>query len=236
MASRQSGRFAEEFAELARLRAQSTRKGNTTAQLSRILRKIKALEKKVQDSSPSTEPLEELELSIHEGARTPAKSPRVQAVEISVAPSAPAPKKRSRKNDKPTKSAPKKKITKWVPPKKQRSSGSISKKNAGTVVNKGKPRLRPGTKALREIRRYQKSTDFLIRRAPFIRLCREIAADMKDDLRFQTSAVAALQEAAEAFLVGLFEDVNLCALHAHRVTIMPQDMRLSQRIRNGVYS
>ncbi|POO01297.1 histone H3/CENP-A [Trema orientale] len=63
------------------------------------------------------------------------------------------------------------------------------------------------------------------------RLVREIAQDFKTDLRFQSSAVAALQEAAEAYLVGLFEDTNLCAIHAKRVTIMPKDIQLARRIR-----
>jgi histone H3 len=68
--------------------------------------------------------------------------------------------------------------------------------------------------------------------APFQRLVREIAQDFKTDLRFQGSAVLALQEAAEAYLVvGLFEDTNLCAIHAKRVTIMPKDIQLARRIR-----
>ena len=80
-------------------------------------------------------------------------------------------------------------------------------------------------------RRYQKSTELLLRKLPFQRLVREIAADFKGDLRFQSSAVFALQEAAEAYLVGLFEDTNLCAIHAKRVTIMPKDLQLARRIR-----
>ena len=92
-------------------------------------------------------------------------------------------------------------------------------------------RYRPGTVALREIRRYQKSTEMLIRKRPFQRLVREIAQVFKTDLRFQSSAVMALQEAAEAYLVGLFEDTNLCAIHARRVTIMPKDLQLARRIR-----
>ena len=92
-------------------------------------------------------------------------------------------------------------------------------------------RYRPGTVALREIRQYQKSTELLIRRTPFQRLVREIAQDFKSDLKFQSTAVLALQEAAEAYLVGLFEDTNLCAIHAKRVTIMPKDMQLARRIR-----
>ncbi|CAH3186317.1 unnamed protein product [Porites lobata] len=82
-----------------------------------------------------------------------------------------------------------------------------------------------------EIRRYQKSTELLIRKLPFQRLVREIAQDFKTDLRFQSSAVLALQEASEAYLVGLFEDTNLCAIHAKRVTIMPKDIQLARRIR-----
>ena len=92
-------------------------------------------------------------------------------------------------------------------------------------------RYRPGTVALMEIRRYQRKTDLLIRKLPFQRLVREVAQDFKTDLRFQSAAVLALQEASEAFLVGLFEDTNLCAIHAKRVTIMPKDMQLARRIR-----
>lgn len=93
-------------------------------------------------------------------------------------------------------------------------------------------RYRPGTVALREIRRFQKSTELLIRKLPFARLVREVAQDFKNDLRFQASALLALQEAAEAYLVGLFEDTNLCAIHAKRVTIFPKDIQLARRIRN----
>jgi histone H3 len=92
-------------------------------------------------------------------------------------------------------------------------------------------RYRPGTVALREIRRYQKSTDLLIRKLPFQRLAREVAQDFKTDLRFQAAGVLGLQEAAEAYLVGLFEDSNLAAIHAQRVTIMPKDVQLCRRIR-----
>uniref|UniRef100_A0A803LKB4 Core Histone H2A/H2B/H3 domain-containing protein n=1 Tax=Chenopodium quinoa TaxID=63459 RepID=A0A803LKB4_CHEQI len=92
-------------------------------------------------------------------------------------------------------------------------------------------RYRPGTVALREIRKYQKSTELLIRKLPFQRLVREIAQDFKVELRFQSHAVLAIQEAAEAYLVALFEDTNLCAIHAKRVTIMPKDVQLARRIR-----
>lgn len=92
-------------------------------------------------------------------------------------------------------------------------------------------RWRPGTVALREIRRYQQSTELLIRRLPFQRLVREVAQEYKADLRFQSTAVQAIQEASEAYLVGLFEDTNLCAIHAKRVTIMVKDLQLARRIR-----
>jgi histone H3 len=92
-------------------------------------------------------------------------------------------------------------------------------------------RFRPGTVALREIRKYQKGTELLLRKLPFQSLVREIARDFKTDLRFQSSAILALQEATEAYLVGFFEDTHLCAIHAKRVTIMPRDMQLARRIR-----
>ncbi|KIW35781.1 histone H3 [Exophiala oligosperma] len=94
-------------------------------------------------------------------------------------------------------------------------------------------RYRPGTVALREIRRYQKSTDLLIRKLPFQRLVREIAQSLNSDLRFQSSALGALQEAAENYLVSLFEDTNWCTIHAKRVTIQSKDMQLARRLRNN---
>ena len=111
----------------------------------------------------------------------------------------------------------------------------MMKKKEGTVGIKKPHRFKPGTVALREIRKYQKSTELLLRKAPFQRVCREIASYVKDDLRFQAAAIAALQEASEAYLVGLFEDANLCAIHANRVTIMPKDMGLARRIRGSQY-
>ncbi len=114
-------------------------------------------------------------------------------------------------------------------PKKTMSSKTKTTKAPGDV--KRAHRFRPGTVALRHIRQYQKSTELLIRKLPFQRLVRYIANDFKTDLRFQSSAVLALQEAAEAYMVGLFEDTNLCAIHAKRVTIMPKDVQLARRIR-----
>ncbi|KAI1129597.1 histone-fold-containing protein [Nemania abortiva] len=98
-------------------------------------------------------------------------------------------------------------------------------------------RYRPGTVALREIRKLQNSTDLLMRKLPFSRVVREIALSLRprdEGMRWQSQAILALQEAAEAFLVHLFEDSNLCAIHAKRVTIMQKDIQLARRIR-GVW-
>ncbi|CAA6663776.1 unnamed protein product [Spirodela intermedia] len=97
-------------------------------------------------------------------------------------------------------------------PRKQLATKAARKSAPATGGVKKPHRFRPGT-------------------LPFQRLVREIAQDFKTDLRFQSSAVSALQEAAEAYLVGLFEDTNLCAIHAKRVTIMPKDIQLARRIR-----
>ena len=92
-------------------------------------------------------------------------------------------------------------------------------------------RYHPGKVALGEIRRYQKSTELLICKLPFSRLVCEIAQDYKTDLRFQREVIGALQEASEAYLVSLFDDTNLFAIHARCVTIMPRDIQLACRIR-----
>ena len=86
-------------------------------------------------------------------------------------------------------------------------------------------------KALKEIQKYQNEADLLIRRLPFQQLVREIAQQMREGLRFQSAAVLALQEAGEAFLVGLLEQANICTIHTKRVTIMLKDIQLAQRIR-----
>ena len=100
-------------------------------------------------------------------------------------------------------------------------------KTKGGVI---KPhRYRPGTVALREIRRHQKTTELLIPKLSFQRLVREIAQDAVTDLHFQSSALFALQEAAEAYLIDLLKEANLLAIHANRVTIMPKDLRLAVR-------
>jgi histone H3 len=115
-------------------------------------------------------------------------------------------------------------------PRKQLATMAARKHNAPHNVKKPY-RYRPGTIALKEIRRYQKSTDLLLRKLPFQRLVREIAQDFKNDLRFQSTAIMALQEATESYLVSLFEDTNMCAIHGKRITIMPKDMQLARRIR-----
>lgn len=114
-------------------------------------------------------------------------------------------------------------------PRKQLATKSARKSKNGSV--KKPHRFRPGTVALREIRKYQKSTDLLLRKLPFQRLVREIAQNFKNDLRFQSTAILATQEACEAYLISLFEDTNLCAIHSKRVTIMPKDIQLARRIR-----
>ncbi|KAF7642381.1 hypothetical protein LDENG_00258960 [Lucifuga dentata] len=95
-----------------------------------------------------------------------------------------------------------------------------------------KRRFRPGTKALMEIRKYQKSTSLLLRKLPFSRLVREVCQSCtREALRWEVYALLALQEAAEAFLVNLFADANLCAIHAKRVTLFPRDVQLARRLR-----
>lgn len=128
------------------------------------------------------------------------------------------------------KSTPGKAPRKQLATKAEQRAAKAARRSGVTGVKKPH-RYRPGTVALREIRRYQKSTDLLIRKLPFQRLVREIAQDFKTDLRFQGSAILALQEAAESYLVGLFEDINLCAIHCKRVTIMRKDIKLARRIR-----
>ncbi|KAF1789382.1 Histone-fold [Phytophthora cactorum] len=100
------------------------------------------------------------------------------------------------------------------------------------LATKAARKSAPATGGVKKPHRYRPEVDgAVIRKLPFQRLVREIAQDFKTDLRFQGSAVLALQEAAEAYLVGLFEDTNLCAIHAKRVTIMPKDIQLARRIR-----
>ncbi|XP_065841867.1 uncharacterized protein [Oscarella lobularis] len=100
------------------------------------------------------------------------------------------------------------------------------------AISKRKRRYRPGVKALKEIRAFQHSYHLLIRKLPFARLVKEIVKEYtRTALRWRLRAIEALQEASEAYLVHLFEDTNLCAIHANRVTIMPKDIQLARRIR-----
>lgn len=99
-----------------------------------------------------------------------------------------------------------------------------------SVKTKGH-RYRPGTVALRQIRKYQKSTDLLIAKMPFQRLVREIATKIKPDLRWQANAILAIQTSSEDYLTKVFEDSNLCAIHAKRTTIQAKDIRLARRLR-----
>ncbi|RSL95850.1 histone H3-like centromeric protein hH3v [Fusarium euwallaceae] len=106
------------------------------------------------------------------------------------------------------------------------------------VPIRARRRLRPGTGALQEIRAYQDTTNLLLNKLPFARVIKEIAADMRpagERFRWQTQAIQALQEMTEAYLVSLFEDANLYAIHAKRVTLMLRDFQLARRIR-GKYS
>ena len=125
------------------------------------------------------------------------------------------------------------KTTQGVKKPRKVFGNKTAKKSVGPNIGgiKKPHRFRPGTVAAREIRRYQKSTELLVRKLPFQRLVKEIAHEIKKETRFQSSAVLALQEAAEAYLVGLFEDTNMCAVHANRVTIMDKDILLARRIR-----
>lgn len=119
-------------------------------------------------------------------------------------------------------------------PRKQIAAKAARKTAVPSVaggVKKAGHRYKPGTVALREIRRYQKTTDLLIRKLPFQRFVREIAAEEKSDIRFQSSALACLQEATESYITSLFEDTNICALHAKRVTIQDKDIALALRLR-----
>ena len=111
-------------------------------------------------------------------------------------------------------------------------ASKAARKSAGDIAGQKKTRrFRPGTKALREIKKLQKTTDLLLRKLPFQRLVREIAHGENADLMFQAQALLALQEATEMYMVGMFEDTNLAAIHGKRVTIMPRDLQLARRLR-----
>ena len=110
----------------------------------------------------------------------------------------------------------------------------IDRQDGKTINGKTGKVMRRGIKALKEIKKYQTSKDLLIRRLPFQRVVREIAQNIRVDLCFQSTTIMALQEAGETFLVGLFEQSSLCAVHAKCVMMMPKDIQLAQRIR-GIF-
>merc|ERR1719326_186251 len=117
-------------------------------------------------------------------------------------------------------------------PRKSIAEKTANKGKAPSAPGMKRPhRFKPGTKAIREIKKYQKSTELLLRKLPFQRLVREIASESNADLYFQSQALLALQEAAETYMVGVFEDTNLAAIHGKRVTIMPRDLQLARRLR-----
>ena len=106
--------------------------------------------------------------------------------------------------------------------------------NAKAVMGKKQRRFRPGTVALREIRRFQRSTNLLIPKTAIYRVIREAAQNFgKLDIRFQSAALEALHEASEAYLLSLFERANLCCLHAGRLTVIGHDLQLARRLRQA---
>ena len=115
--------------------------------------------------------------------------------------------------------------------KKSLGSKRAKKTSAGSSGVKKQFRWRPGTVALRQVKALQKSTELLIAKAPFARLVRECAEAHKAGLYFQSAALAAIQEATEAFVISLLSDANLTALHANRVTALPRDLQLVRRLR-----
>lgn len=94
-----------------------------------------------------------------------------------------------------------------------------------------KNRRQNDTRALREIRKFQESSEFLIRKLPLQRLVREIAHEFMDDVRFSKPSLMAIQEITEAYMVGLLEDANLATIHRNRVTLHPKDFQLALRLR-----
>jgi len=201
---------------------------------------------------PAQPPAKATSASPAQPTQPPAKAPPAQPApplaSASPAPPAPAPPSAQPAPPKAGKLPPQPAKASSAPPaplpttaKAAQTGGKAPRKQlAAKAARNSKPkssdipkhrRYRPGTVALREIRKYQKSTELLIKKLPFQRVVREIAQDFKTDLRFQSTAIVALQEAAESYLVGIFEDTNLCGIHAKRVTIMPKDIQLARKIR-----
>ncbi|KAG8347486.1 histone H3 variant [Trypanosoma vivax] len=127
-----------------------------------------------------------------------------------------------------------------LPPKPRKTLASRklqteARLSAKKITNSGHPkrrhRWRPGTVVLREVRRYQGSTDFLIQRAPFRRFLREVVSNLKDSYRMSASCLEALQESTELYVTSVLADANLCTLHANRVTLFPKDIHLALKLR-----
>jgi len=180
-----------------------------------------------RESSPDSESSESSGFLTHASTSqgVPTKKPAAAAPKITGKKIGPASKLGKKKLEKSPK----------TPAQKRKSMSGPSRQTPGT--ERKKQRWRPGTVALREIRQYQRSTNLLIPKLPFSRLIKELANERSSSggLRFQSSALMALQEAAESYIVQLFEDTNLCAIHAKRVTVMPKDMNLARRIRGDLF-
>ena len=122
-------------------------------------------------------------------------------------------------------------------PRKRKKSGIYKKRKqaaprrANAIPPRRPRKQRRYCRAFAEIRHYQKSTELLIRKAPFARLCKEVLQEYNNEMRMAAVALEAIQEAAEQYLTSIFEDSNLAAIHAKRVTIMPKDMQLVRRLR-----
>lgn len=179
-----------------------------------------------RESSPDSESSESSGFLTHASTTRggPSKKPVAAAPKVTGKKIGPASKLGKKKLEKSPKT-----------PTPKRKSMTGPSRTPGT--ERKKQRWRPGTVALREIRQYQRSTNLLIPKLPFSRLIKELANERSSSggLRFQSSALMALQEAAECYIVQLFEDTNLCAIHAKRVTVMPKDMNLARRIRGDMF-
>ena len=120
------------------------------------------------------------------------------------------------------------------PQSKGKAAGGVKKPTQSQEGDVKKRRARPGQAALREIKMYQRSTNNLLPRAAVQRIIREISKKLMPEVRYTNGAVRAVQECVESYMVGLFEDTGLCAIHAKRVTIMTRDMKLARRIRGEI--
>ena len=145
------------------------------------------------------------------------------------------PKANSKRSDHKSKAKSKSKTTSKVAKAKvvaynSKDTTRKAKSKKETVI-KRRPRMRPGAVALKEIRKYQKSTDLIISKAAFQRIVRQISQTHRPDIRWTSAAMLAVHEVLESYAVAILADSNLCAIHARRVTIMPKDMQLARRIR-----